>query len=230
MPESRRHHRLRTTLFLVLHREFAPHSTIGCDQFVYFDATDPRRCLAPDAFVKLGVPDHDFDAYLVWEEGTPEVAFEVLSPSDSPERWTFKEKLRRYRSLGVRELVCFNLDAKPGKRLRVWDRLEHDLVERVVTNERTPCLVLGLTMLVGNVGPDPIALRFARDPAGRDLVLTPQELLAAATAERDRAAAARDSVAAERDSMAAERDSALATIAALEKALSRKAPKKRRRV
>lgn len=229
LPESRRHNRHRTTLFLVLQQELGPQHTVGCDQFVYFDATDPRRCLAPDAFVKLGVPDHDFDAYLVWEEGTPELAFEVLSPSDSPERWTFKEKLRRYRALGVRELVCFNLDAKPGKRLRVWDRLEHDLVERVVTNERTPCLVLGLTMFVGKVGVDPIALRFARDPAGRDLVLTPQEMLAAASAERDRVSAERDRVARERDEAAAERDQALAKIAALEKAHGRKAPKRRRR-
>ncbi len=37
----------------------------------------------------LGVPDHDFDSYFVWEEGTPDLAFEVLSPSDTPERWTF---------------------------------------------------------------------------------------------------------------------------------------------
>ena len=37
-----------------------PEHTVGADQFVYFDAAAPRRCLAPDAFVTLGVQDHDF--------------------------------------------------------------------------------------------------------------------------------------------------------------------------
>ncbi|HSO39843.1 MAG TPA: hypothetical protein VLT33_45260 [Labilithrix sp.] len=59
----------------------------------------------------------------------------MRSPSDTPERWTFAEKLLRYRALGVRELVTFHVDAPPGQRLRVWDRLEHDLVERVVEGE-----------------------------------------------------------------------------------------------
>jgi Uma2 family endonuclease len=95
-----------------------PEHTVGADQFVYFDAANPKRCLAPDAFVTLGVRDHDFDAYLVWEEGTPDVAFEVLSPSDTPERWTFEEKLRRYRALGVRELLVGPVDEYPvGLRL-----------------------------------------------------------------------------------------------------------------
>jgi hypothetical protein len=52
---------------------------VGADQFVYFDAANPKRCLAPDAFITLGVPDHDFDAYLAWEEGTPDVALRVTS-------------------------------------------------------------------------------------------------------------------------------------------------------
>ena len=89
----------------------------------------------------LGHPSH-FDSYLVWEEGTPDVAFEVLSPSDTPERWTFEEKLRRHGALGVRELITFHVDGEPGQRLRVWDRIEHDLIERVVTGDMTPCLTL----------------------------------------------------------------------------------------
>jgi Putative restriction endonuclease len=135
------------------------------------------------------VRDHDFDSYLVWEEGTPELAFEVLSPSDTPERWTFEEKLRRYRALGVRELVTFHVDAPSGERLRVWDRLEHDLVERVVTGDKTPCVTLGLTLLVGPVlaspgNEYPVALRLARDGEGRELVLTAQEHLRAERTSR----------------------------------------------
>jgi len=77
-----------------------PEHTVGAHQFVYFDAENTKRCLAPDAFVTLGVRDHDFDSYLAWEEGTPAIAFEILSPSDTPERWSFEEKLDRYRALG----------------------------------------------------------------------------------------------------------------------------------
>ena len=184
MGQGRRHLKLCKALFEILCDACVPEHTVGADQFVYFDAANPKRCLAPDAFVALGVPDHDFDTYLVWEEGTPELAFEMLSPSDTPERWTFEEKLRRYRALGVRELVTFHVDAPPGERLRVWDRLEHDLVERVVVDDRTPCVTLGLTLLVGPVlvGTDreyPVALRLARDADGRDLVPTTEERLRA---------------------------------------------------
>ena len=135
----------------------------------------------------LGVRDHDFDSYLVWEEGTPDVAFEVLSPSDTPERWTFEEKLRRYHALGVRELVTFHVDADAGTRLRVWDRIENDLIERVIEGDTTPCLVLGLTLLVGAVDAYAAGLRLARDVDGHDLVLTDAEAKGAADAGRERA-------------------------------------------
>ena len=111
MGQGRRHYNLCKALYEMLRAACVPEHTVGADQFVYFDAANPRRCLAPDAFVRLGVRDHDFDSYLVWEEGTPELAFEVLSPSDTPERCTFDEKLRRYRTLGVRELVTFHVEA-----------------------------------------------------------------------------------------------------------------------
>lgn len=184
MGQGRRHFKLCMALFQILRRACGREHSLGADQFVYFDAAEPKRCLAPDAFVTLGVPDHDFDAYLVWEEGTPDVAFEVLSPSDTPERWTFEEKLRRYRALGVRELVTFHVDAEPGRRLRVWDRIEHDLVERVVTDDTTPCLTLGVTLLIGPVDEYPVGLRIARGEDGRDLVPTDAEALDASERAR----------------------------------------------
>jgi hypothetical protein len=176
----------------MIRRVCVPEHTVGADQFVYFDAANPKRCLAPDSFVTLGVLDHDFESYKVWEEGTPDVAFEVLSPSDSPERWTFEEKLRRYHALGIRELVSFHVDALPGERLRVWDRIENDLVERVVTNDTTPCITLGVTLLIGPVDQYPVGLRLARDAAGKDLVLTEAEAHRAAVNAREAAVEARE--------------------------------------
>lgn len=172
MGQGRRHLHLCAALYEMIRAVCVPEHTVGADQFVYFDAANPKRCLAPDAFVTIGVRDHDFDAYLAWEEGAPDLAFEVLSPRESPERWTFEEKLLRYHALGVRELVIFHVDAEPGKRVRVWDRIDNDLVERIVTGDKTPCLTLGLTLLVGALGDYPVALRLARDEDGSDLVPT----------------------------------------------------------
>ena len=71
---------------------------------VYWDPTDPSRCLAPDAFVRLGVPDSIFGSWKTWERGAPEVAVEIVSDSDVSEA-SWDAKLLRYQELGVRELV-----------------------------------------------------------------------------------------------------------------------------
>lgn len=138
-------------------------NTVASDAFVYFDAGDPNRKLAPDAFLKLGVAQHHFNSWKTWNKGTPELAFEVLSPSDSPERITFEEKLVRYRALGVEELIVFHADGEPGTRLRAWDRIDEDLVERVVEREQTPCVTLGLMVVVAPVADLATGLRLVRD-------------------------------------------------------------------
>ncbi len=61
VPESTEHFELRTALYLVLCRVFAAKAWIGSDQFVYFDATDPARSVAPDVFVRRGGPDGSHD-------------------------------------------------------------------------------------------------------------------------------------------------------------------------
>ena len=235
MGQGRRHFHLCHALYQMLRAVCVPEHTVGADQFVYFDAAAPKRCLAPDAFVTLGVRDHDFDSYLVWEEGTPDVAFEVLSPSDTPERWTFEEKLRRYHALGVRELVTFHVDAPEGERLRIWDRLEQDLVEREVTGDTSPCVTLGLTLLIGPVDQYPTCLRLARDPEGRELVLTTDEQRLAAEAalrlaqrEREGADQERESAESARRSAESAQKSAEARVRELEAKLAAARPKRKR--
>ncbi len=180
MGESRRHGRLCELLYHVLRQAVGAAHSVGKDNFVYFDASDPRKKCAPDAFVKLGVPDTLFDSWKVWEHGAPELAVEISSPSDTPETLTWEEKMERYLALGVRELIVLNTDAVVGARLLAWDRLENDLVPRVVDGETTPCLTLGLHWVVAESrAPSGEALtgalRLARDPAGRELVLTREE-------------------------------------------------------
>ena len=176
MPDTKLHVILRTVLLEVLRRLLGGTAAVGSEQFVYFRATDPGRCLAPDAFVKLGVADSLFRTWKTWELGAPDLAVEVASESDTR---TWDDKLESYREMGVRELVRFDPDMKVGSRIRVWDRIEEDLVERGVQMDRTPCVSLGHHWVVAPVEGAPVALRLARDPAGEQLVLT------AAEAERD---------------------------------------------
>jgi Uma2 family endonuclease len=167
-------------------------AAIGSDQFVYFDPSNPRRKCAPDAFVKLGVADSLFPVWKTWEGGVPELCVEILSPSDYKEKLTLEEKLRRFHAIGVREVICFNIEAELGQRLRAWDLVCGDLIERVVTNESTPCLTLGQWFVLA---PAPeheldVALRLSADPEGTKLLPSPLE--SARAGEREARAAAQE--------------------------------------
>ena len=176
MPESSRHGLLCDLVRQILGHALGREHSIGKDNFVYFDATRPRRCIAPDGFVKLNFPRDVFPTWRTWERGAPELCVEILSPSDTKEKLSFPEKLRRYRAMGTRELVAFNADARAGSRVRAWDRIEDDLVERVVEGETTPCLTLGLHWVLAPGGEDlPVALRLAKDAGGQELLLTGEE-------------------------------------------------------
>jgi hypothetical protein len=160
---------------------FADQALIGCDQFVYFDAANPRVCLAPDAFVRLGGPDEMFGSWKVWERGAPHLAVEIISDFDARDR-NWDAKLASYRQLGVRELVRFDPEAVQGKP-RSWDRLDDDLVERELSGAPTPSSVLpGYWLLVGDekLGP---TLRLSRNEAGSDLYVTSDERMRELEAE-----------------------------------------------
>ncbi len=68
--------------------------------------------------------------------------------------------------------------------MRVWDRVREDLVERVIAEDRTPCLTLGLNWVVCPVADEPVGLRLV-DDEGRFLEV-PEEAQArrAETAEK----------------------------------------------
>jgi len=180
VPETKRHFEHRTLLYGVLKLAFGERAAIGCDQFVYWDPTDPRQCLAPDAFVRLGVADEQFDSWKVWERGAPEVAVEILSKSDARDR-NLEEKLERYRRLGVRELVVFDSERDPPS-LRVWEAVDGDLVERSVEGHLAPSRCLPATWVIVPNAESGTLLRLSRDPEGKDLLPTPDDLRLAAEA------------------------------------------------
>jgi Uma2 family endonuclease len=175
VPESKRHLELRTTLYLVLKLAFKERAMIGSDQFVYWDATDPSACVAPDVFVRMGEKDELFSSWKTWERGAPHVAVEIVSSSDeSPESWA--TKLAKYHRLGISELVRFQAD-EPSSPLRVWDYVEGDLMERELSPDSTAeCVSLGLWWTVQKDAELGLVLRLSRDAAGRDLLPTESEL------------------------------------------------------
>ena len=224
MPEGRRHWILKGFLFRVLRAFVGDAGSVGADQFVYFDAADPRRNCAPDELVKLGVST-DFEVWKTWELGVPELVVEILSPSDTKEKYTLEEKLERFRTLGTQEVIAVDLDAPPNERIRAWDRLEDDLVERVVSNDSTPCLTLDLHWVIAPADGYPVMLRLARDAMGRDLVPSPEEREAAnaaqQTARADAETARADAETARADAETARADAEAARAAELEREIER---------
>lgn len=176
LGQSQTHLNLCFLLYELLKDAISAESSVGCDQFVFYDASNPKKCLAPDGFVKLDVRKKDFPSWKVWEWGAPELSIEIVSGSDR-EPIPMKEKLVRYQTMGTSELVLFDHEAKPGQRLRVFDRIEGDFVERVVENDRTPCLTLGLHWVVAPAPDLDVALRLARDTEGADLLFSAKEQL-----------------------------------------------------
>ena len=129
--------------------------------------------------------------------------------ADEPEP-PWQDKLPKYHALGAREVVRFDSNFGATNRLRVWDRIADDLVERVVEGGRTPSTVLGGAWVEVNdpeLGP---ALRLARD----DGSLHPTPL--------EREAAARASEAKAREAEAKAREAAERRIAELEAELRRR--------
>jgi Uma2 family endonuclease len=149
VPEGFEHLVVRTFLFRLLGFALGREHTVCSDQFVYWDASNPKRCLAPDVFVRLNRPQPErLGAWHTWiEGGAPDLAVEIVSPSENDGK-SWEEKRASYHRLGVTELVRFDPEAPEGERLRVWDRVQGDLVEREIGGDRTPCLTLGLVWTV----------------------------------------------------------------------------------
>ncbi|HEY3255153.1 MAG TPA: Uma2 family endonuclease [Polyangiaceae bacterium] len=175
VPQTSHHLRLKTTLHDSLCEAFSAVACIGCGQFVYWDASDPSVCLAPDAIVKLGRPDDLFDCWRVWERGVPEVAVEIVCEVDERDR-DWDANLERFRSLGVGELIRFDPE-QPGGSLRAWDRVGQELVERSGVEWSTPSRYLnGYWVVLQDAKGRPV-LRLSHDQHGRQLFPTKLEAL-----------------------------------------------------
>jgi Uma2 family endonuclease len=169
MPETGLHLRLRTALFLLVSDFVGQRGAVGSDQFVYWDPSDPRQCLAPDLIVRMGAVPESFPTWKIWERGAPHLGVEIVSQFDSGEA-VWHKKLARYRKAGIGEVVRFDPD-DTLRPVRLWDRLEGDLVERELDGENALlCDTLGLYWCVRSdaaLGP---VLRLSLDALGETLV------------------------------------------------------------
>lgn len=174
MPETRRHYEIRTELFQILKLALADSCSLGSSQYVYWNAAEPGRCIAPDLFVRVGEPDTLFACWKTWERGAPDIAVEIIGDSDSTEL-AWDAKLESYLELGVTEVVRFDPVA-PRDVLRLWLRTEGDLVERELDDPRlAESAVLDLTWVVVKDPRLGRMLRVASDPRGTLLFPTPVE-------------------------------------------------------
>jgi hypothetical protein len=182
MSEGAARLNIRTFLYQLLCYALGPAHTAGSDQFVYWDPTDPRLCLSPDVFVKMGASQSPFGSWKCWERGAPELAVEIISPSEG-DGIEWDDRLARYAVTGVAELVRFDPEMPEGQRLRVWDRIDEDFVQREVLGDETPCVMLELVWVVRPAGPEPVGLRLA-DREGRLLPTEAEAERAGKEAER----------------------------------------------
>jgi Uma2 family endonuclease len=188
LPETQRHYELRTALFQILKTAFGDRATVGSDQFVYWDPTDPSACCAPDVMLRVGQPHALFDTWKIWERGAPHLAVEFVSERDrDPGAWN--QKLESYRRTGISELVRFDVE-NPTSRLRIWDLIGGDLVERRSSApDFMACRALGVFFCIRDVPGLGVALGLARDSAGQDPFLTPDEARVQAEAAKTTAEA-----------------------------------------
>jgi Uma2 family endonuclease len=234
VPEGNLHWLLLVVLWDSVREALGDASLVAPDMFLYWDPTNPRRCLAPDLAVRVGEPSRILKSWKTWEHGAPHVGVEIVSTWDKTDSTT-EEKLERYRQAGIAEVVRFDPEEKDAaQRLRFWDLVEGDMVERDPGDpEARRCDALGLYWCVVESEHLGLTLRLARDKEGRELLLTSTEkahatlaaVRSAKEAERVQKEAERAEKEAERAEKEAERvakEAALARIAELEAELAKR--------
>ena len=185
MPETDLHLLGRIALYESVRLALGDQGLVSSDQFVYWDATDPKKCLAPDLGVRVGAPRSPIDSWKIWERGAPQVGVELVSDFDRSDR-ALERRLERYRQAGVLEVVRFDPRREPE--LRLWDLVDGDLVERDPADpEALRCDAMGLYWCIKEEPGIGRVLRLARDKAGLEFLPTPAEA-ARESAEAARAA------------------------------------------
>ncbi|HEX5102093.1 MAG TPA: Uma2 family endonuclease, partial [Polyangiaceae bacterium] len=184
VPASGRHKELLVLLWQSVQAELGNRALVASDMFLYWDPTDPKRCLAPDLAVRIGAPAETLECWKTWERGAPHVGVEIVSRWDRSET-RLEKTLERYCQAGILEVVRFDPERQTSP-VRLWDLFDGDLVERDLGDpEAYRCDALALYWCVRQhprFGP---MLRLARDAKGERVLPTPWEAEDAAVAAKD---------------------------------------------
>ena len=87
-----------------------PDVYVSGDLLIYYVQGDPRKSVAPDAFVSFGIGQKSRRTYLVWQEGKlPDFAMEMASKNTYQN--DLGEKMQLYARLGIPEYFLCDIEA-----------------------------------------------------------------------------------------------------------------------
>ncbi len=132
MPENNIHFLLTANLVLVLRNFLNKHQgnyAFG-DLMFYYEEGNPRKFVAPDVMVSLGLAEMPTRVYKLWtEKVVPSVIIEIASESTWDRDLTLK--LAIYQRLGVSEYYIFDVEYKCSRRPLMAFRLTDFVYEEV---------------------------------------------------------------------------------------------------
>ena len=112
MAVSDDHRRVLTRILRLLETFFAdsPDVYVSGDLLIYYVQGDPRKSVAPDAFVSFGIGQKARRTYLVWQEGKlPDFAMEMSNKNTY--RTDLGTKMQLYASLGITDYFLCDIEA-----------------------------------------------------------------------------------------------------------------------
>jgi Uma2 family endonuclease len=107
-----------------------PHVYVSGNLLIYYEKGNPKKCVAPDVFVVMGVPNYERPIYKIWEERKgPDVVIEITS--HSTRQRDERDKPLLYAWLGVQEYFQYDPTGDyltPALRGRRLNRGYYDLL------------------------------------------------------------------------------------------------------
>jgi Uma2 family endonuclease len=193
MAETTIHRKVMSALIGGLERRYADVADVwvGGNLFLYYREGEPEKSVAPDVLLAQGVEKRDRDTYLLWEEKTPALIFEITSRSTRGEDTGTKKDL--YEQLGVAELVLFDPYGEYLKPRLQGYRLDRGLYRPIPPN-RDGSLDLRTTGVTAR--PEGKRLRLV-DTASGEKLLWEEELETACRVAEERAFTAEERAAEE---------------------------------
>ncbi len=173
-----------------------PNVYVSGDILLYYEEGNPRKCVAPDVLVTMGIPAVRRDIYKLWEEGKPpDFVLEVASKTTWQTDHVRKPIL--YHSLGISEYFLFDWTGGwlPHGPLAGF-RLDGRNYQPIEPTDRGRLLARSLNLFLEARD----GWLYLYDPATGERLLTSPE-----RAEREKARAEREKIRAEREKIRAER-------------------------